>query len=213
MGGVIGGAAGYATINPIQGNPIGEAMYNVENSAFKYNAQRIADERTRIEEGQNNQSAIDKELESKQKRDDKFKVETTGIQPVDVKIFSALNKFKTNAANAEGEYKKAQNQGAKDIAYRNLSNANSSMDQIASFNKELKSSIDLVKENKGGVFDDESAKEVINSADKFNSGQWQLNISDDNTITIDTFDLDDNGKFTKMTGRNLTPQQLYKKFT
>ena len=192
---------------------MGEALQNVENSAFKYNAQRMSNEQNRQDAEQSKQDSIAKELEAKQKRDDKFKVESTGIQPVDVKIFSALNKFKTNAANAEGEYKKASSTESKEVAYRNLSNANSSMNQIASFNKDLKSAIDLIKENKGGVFDEESAKEVMTNGDKFNSGQWQLNVAEDNTITIDTFDLDENGKFTKMTGRNLTPQQLYKKFT
>jgi hypothetical protein len=212
--GVIGSSGGgYAMVNPTQGNPMGEALQNVENSAFKYNAQRMSNEQNRQDAEQSKQDSIAKELEAKQKRDDKFKVESTGIQPVDVKIFSALNKFKTNAANAEGEYKKASSTESKEVAYRNLSNANSSMNQIASFNKDLKSAIDLIKENKGGVFDEESAKEVMTNGDKFNSGQWQLNVAEDNTITIDTFDLDENGKFTKMTGRNLTPQQLYKKFT
>lgn len=214
MAGVIGSSGGgYAMVNPTQGNPMGEALQNVENSAFKYNAQRMSNEQNRQDAEQSKQDSIAKELEAKQKRDDKFKVESTGIQPVDVKIFSALNKFKTNAANAEGEYKKASSTESKEVAYRNLSNANSSMNQIASFNKDLKSAIDLIKENKGGVFDEESAKEVMTNGDKFNSGQWQLNVAEDNTITIDTFDLDENGKFTKMTGRNLTPQQLYKKFT
>jgi len=214
MAGVIGSSGGgYAMVNPTQGDPMGQALQNVENSAFKYNAQRMSNEQNRQDAEQSKQDSIAKELEAKQKRDDKFKVESTGIQPVDVKIFSALNKFKTNAANAEGEYKKASSTESKEVAYRNLSNANSSMNQIASFNKDLKSAIDLIKENKGGVFDEESAKEVMTNGDKFNSGQWQLNVAEDNTITIDTFDLDENGKFTKMTGRNLTPQQLYKKFT
>jgi len=41
--GVIGtSAGGYATVLPTQGNPIGEAMSNVENSAFRYSAQKMA---------------------------------------------------------------------------------------------------------------------------------------------------------------------------
>lgn len=35
-------AGGYATVLPTQGNPIGEAMSNVENSAFRYSAQKMA---------------------------------------------------------------------------------------------------------------------------------------------------------------------------
>ena len=46
--GVIGtSAGGYATVLPTQGNPIGEAMSNVENSAFRYSAQKMAKEKAK----------------------------------------------------------------------------------------------------------------------------------------------------------------------
>ena len=40
-------AGGYATVLPTQGNPIGEAMSNVENSAFRYSAQKMAKEKAK----------------------------------------------------------------------------------------------------------------------------------------------------------------------
>ena len=44
--GVIGSSGGgYATVNPTQGDPMGQALQNVENSAFKYNAMKMSDEK------------------------------------------------------------------------------------------------------------------------------------------------------------------------
>ena len=100
MAGVIGSSGGgYATVNPTQGNPMGEALQNVENSAFKYNAQRMSDEKTRQDAELKKQQARAKDIEAsdKYKKDNPFIA--TGITDVDSQNRASLE----NAMNARNE--------------------------------------------------------------------------------------------------------------
>jgi hypothetical protein len=96
----IGKVGSFATVAPIQGNPIGEAMAQVEDNAFKYRAeQRLEEERKRLAK-----EKADAELETDL---GKIKSDTTKFSTQNALIIDAMTKLK----NGVGEKAKEMNAG------------------------------------------------------------------------------------------------------
>lgn len=105
MAGVIGSSGGgYATINPTQGNPIANAMQDVEHSAFEYSAQKMANQRAQQEaqEAQRKERANQIEISDNYKKENPFVA--TGITDVDSQNRASLENAKNARSQAIDDY-------------------------------------------------------------------------------------------------------------
>ena len=213
--GVIGGAGGYASIAPIQGNPIGEAMQSVENMDIKRRNERLSQAKLQQEADQANQARLDKRNSMMQSFTDKHPgAKDIGIQQPDAILHQGVEEGRQQYIDAQSILSNPNSTlSQRSKAYATSQNVSNSFDQMADFSKKLTEVMDAARENKGGVFNPNGVKESLNNNEKFKSGQWKLNRAKNGTINVDTFDVDTNGKFTVPTGVGLSPQELLQKYT
>jgi type II secretory pathway pseudopilin PulG len=199
--GVIGSSGGgYATVNPTQGNPMGEALQNVENSAFKYNAQRAEKDQLEATRQKALTEAKDKEWKQVVEFSEKNPFIATGIG-LDAANRQSLENAKVAAADA---YKRQDM-----VAYENANNSVKALMEVPKSYIALKD--DLVK----NVLDynPNSAKEKAKILDQIGSGQM-VQTNDANGVPKYTvFSKDDNGNIDKLHFKELTGAQLIKQLT
>lgn len=188
--GVIGSSGGgYATVNPTQGDPIGQALQNVENSAFKYNAQRTADEKTRQDAEQERRNTRSKEIEAsdKYKKDNPFIA--TGITDVDSQNRASLE----NAMNARNEavnnYSSTGDQKYKAVIAKIDSGVNEMKTFGDAYNNHVKSVTDGTAD---GTFNINSAKVKATGIDETH-GKIVRRFDTEGNSVFDVFKTDDEG--------------------
>jgi hypothetical protein len=123
---VIGKRGSYGTIAPIQGNPLGDAMQDIEDNAFKYRAEkRLEDEAKKKAEEEKN-----KEIEASIKA---VKAETTPYETRNAMVIDFANKLR------DGVYQKAMDykNGKLSKTEYDIFNANAQA-QIATLNESSK---------------------------------------------------------------------------
>ena len=201
MVGVIGSSGGgYATVNPTQGDPMGQALQNVENSAFKYNAQRTEKEQLEATRQKALTEAKDKEWKQVVEFSEKNPFIATGTG-LDAANRQSLENAKVAAADA---YKRQDM-----VAYENANNSVKALMEVPKSYIALKD--DLVK----NVLDynPNSAKEKAKILDQIGSGQM-VQTNDTNGVPKYTvFSKDDNGNIDKLHFKELTGAQLIKQLT
>lgn len=214
MGGVIGGAGGYATVASTR-NYIGEAMSSVQDAMFKQNAQRIADNKARHDAEKDIQETLDKQTAKDQAVMEKHpEGRNLGIEQPDILLHN-------NVLDSRAQYTSAgdilSNPNAtpqqRSQAFGIQQSALRSIDEAKDFKTQLGAVIDAARENKGGVYNAQGAKEALDHSLKFTTGQWRLVKDEKGNTKVDTFDVDEEGKFTKATGVGLSFQELLQKYT
>lgn len=188
--GVIGSSGGgYATVNPTQGNPMGEALQNVENSAFRYNAQRMNNEQARqnAEQERRNARAKDIEASDKYKKDNPFIA--TGITDVDSQNRASLE----NAMNARNEavnnYASTGDQKYKAVIAKIDSGVNEMKTFGDAYNNHVKSVTDGTA---NGTYNINSAKVKASGIDETH-GKIVRRFDADGNSVFDVFKTDDEG--------------------
>ena len=199
--GVIGSSGGgYATVNPTQGDPMGQALQNVENSAFKYNAQRAEKEQIESTRQKTIADAKDKEWKQAVEFSEKNPFIATGTG-IDAANRQSLENAKVAAADAYNRQDM--------VAYENAINSVKALMEVPKAYITLKD--DLVKNVQD--YNPNSAKEKAKILDQIGSGQM-VQTNDTNGVPKYTvFSKDDNGNIDKLHYKELTGAQLIKLLT
>lgn len=194
--GVIGSSSGgYATVNPTQGNPLGEALTNVENSAFKYNALR--QQKAKDEQEQRRMEFDDGE---KFRKENPFVATGTGI---DASNRQSYVNAKDAASNARIQYAKTGD--PKWIAV--YENAVTSANAISEMPKQLNALMADLEKNKDS-YNPESLKRVQDRIAGLSNGNI-VQTNDENGVPKYTvFEKDDNNNITKVVKKDLNGDQL-----
>lgn len=190
MAGVIGSSGGgYATVNPTQGNPMGEALQNVENSAFKYNAMRMNEEKSRQDAEQERRNARAKEIEAsdKYKKDNPFIA--TGITDVDSQNRASFENAMTARNEAIRNYESTGDQKYKAIIAKIDSGVNEMKTFGDAYNNHVKSVTDGTAD---GTFNMNSAKVKAAGIDETH-GKIVRRFDAEGNSVFDIFKTDDEG--------------------
>ncbi len=199
--GVIGGPAGYATVEGPQRNYIGDAMSNAENLAFKYREEkRQEDER---------KAAIKKANEVKD--DFKGDMSVTGNTTLndltlpyamEAKRKYAENAYKINNTNDPAERQR-------------LMQANNKIEQSFSVTAQIpdqlnKIQADLIQGVKDKKYSERDAARVATMLDSIQSGKGRAYIDEYGQPRIDVYKVDAAGKPTGEIATNQTISELMK---
>lgn len=204
--GVIGtSAGGYATVLPTQGDPIGNAMSNVENSAFRYSAQKMAKDKMKQDAERDlydrrRQEFADAQIFSKE---NPFVATGTGI---DGSNMQSYNNAKESASNSRNLYNKTGDQKYL-AAYQNAVASAKAISEMPNAINKLHETWNSAPE----AFNSESLKNKKAIADKLSNGQIiQENDPETGRPTYTVFDRDDNGNITKVVKKNMNAAELKK---
>lgn len=207
MAGVIGGSAGYATVNPTQGNPIGDALANVENSAFRYRAEKTEQDQIKAQAARQLQEDRRRDMEDAYKfsKDNPFIATGTGLDAVNRQSY--IN-AKDTAAKAYAEYLKTGDRKQQAI----YENAVASVNNISEFPKQINAlKEDWVKN--AGNYNAESLKRKAALLDQIASGQIVQTNDANGNPKYTVFDRDENGNINKLAHKDLNSDQLLKLLT
>lgn len=208
MGGVIGSSGGgYATVNPTQGDPMGQALANIENTAFKYRAEKREQDqiKTQSERQVREDRRRDMDEASKFSRENPFIATGTGLDAINKQSYMNA---KNTASKAYEEYLKTG-----DMKHRAVyENAIASANNISEFPKQINAlKEDWVKNAK--EYNSESLKSKAAILDKIASGDIvQSNDANGNPV-FTLFDRDENNNISSLSQKNLTSSQLLKLLT
>lgn len=213
--GVIGSSGGgYATVNPTQGNPMGEALQNVENSAFKYNAIRRENQQAEAEQQKALREAKDKELKENQAYADKHKISTTSISSVNKAVldFSTDNKNMYN--NAANIYKTSNNEEERKNALETMSNLESSFEVAKALPEMLNASAkDLEDGVRQGKYNPLSSTNAAKTIEAMSKGDMKVVFKSNGIPTFITYKRDSQGNLSEIIDKEMTMEQLKQKIT
>ena len=195
---------GYATVLPTQGNPIGEAMANVENSAFRYSAQKMAKEKAKQDAERDlydrrRQEFADAQIFSKE---NPFVATGTGI---DGSNMQSYNNAKESASNSRNLYNKTGD--PKHLAaYQNAVASAKAISEMPKQLNTLKETWDSAPE----AFNQESLKNKKAIIDKLNNGQIIQSNDENGRPKYSLFERDDNGDIIKVVKKEMNAAELKK---
>lgn len=190
MAGVIGSSGGgYATVNPTQGNAMGEALQNVENSAFKYQSMRMNDEKNRQDAEQERRNARSKEIEAsdKYKKDNPFIA--TGVTDIDSQNRASLENAMVSRNEAVNNYASTGDQKYKAIITKIDSGVNEMKTFADAYNTHIKT---VTEGTANGTFNMNSAKVKAAGIDETH-GKIVRRFDAEGNSVFDVFKTDDEG--------------------
>lgn len=196
--GVIGtSAGGYATVLSTQGNPMGDAMANVENSAFKYRELKMSKDKAKQDAERDLYDRRRQELLDGQQLADKNPYVAMGNDSDAILKQNYLN-FKDAAAYNKDMYQKTGEQKY-NVAYDNAVFGAKSL-------AEMPKAINTIRENlttNASLFNPVSAKKTL---DFINSG-LVARLDENNNVVYDQIKKDDNGAI-RVIEKGLTPARI-----
>lgn len=211
--GVIGSSGGgYATVNPTQGNPMGEALQNVENSAFKYNAIKRENQQAEAEQQKALRDAKDKELKENQEYASKHKIPTTGIGSIDKAALDFLIDNKNLYNVAKNTYKNSNSDEERRNALETMTNLETSVDVAKALPEMLNTSAkdleDGVRQKKYNPLSSTNAAKTIEAMSK---GDMKVVFKSNGIPTFITYKRDGQGNLTEIIDKEMTMEQLKQK--
>ena len=201
MGGVIGGQAGYATVAPQQ-DYIGNAMSNVQNDLFRYSAQKIANDRTKIEAERTAIEDRRRDFEDAQQfaKQNPFIATGTGL---DASNRQSYMNAKAVAAEARANFMATGDQKYNAI----YENAVSSVAHIS----EMPNKLNALKESWAkniDAYNPESLQKKAEFIDKLGNGEIVQTNDANGNARYSIFDRDENGDLAKVAYKEISGQQL-----
>jgi len=201
MAGIIGGEAGYASVGPTR-NYIGEAMSNVQDNMFRQNAQRIADDRTKIEAERTAIEDRRRDFEDAQQfaKQNPFIATGTGL---DASNRQSYMNAKGIAAEARANFMATGDQKYNAI-YENA---------IASVNhlSEMPNKLNTLKEDwvkNVADYNPQSLQLKAELIDKLGNGDIVQTNDANGNPRYSIFDRDENGDLAKVSHKEISGQQL-----
>lgn len=207
MAEVIGGPAGYAMVNPTQGNPIGAALANVENSAFRYREEKREDQQIKAQQARQLQEDRRRDMEDAYKfsKDNPFVATGTGLDAVNRQSYMNA---KNTAAKAYADYLKTGDMKQRAV----YENAVASVNNISAFPKQINAlKEDWVKN--AGNYNPESLKKKAAFLDQISSGQIVQTNDANGNPKYTVFDRDESGNINKLSYKDINSDQLLKLLT
>ncbi len=213
--GVIGSSGGgYATVNPTQGNAMGEALQNVENSAFKYNAIRREEAQNEASQQKAIRDAKDKELKEHQVYADKHKIPTTGIGSIDKAAVDFLIDNKNLYNVAKNTFKNSNNEEERKNAIETMSNLESSVDVAKALPEMLNARAkDLEEGVRQGKYNPRSSTNAAKTIDAMSKGDMKVVFKSNGIPTFITYKRDNQGNLSEIIDKEMTLEQLKQKLT
>jgi hypothetical protein len=133
MAGVIGSSGGgFATVNPTQGNPMSDALQNVENSAFRYRAERREEDQIRAQQAKAQKDALDAEAKDILDYAGKHKIVPTTIDSVNKASLDFVLGNKKSYANFKSVLDKSSDPDTRSKALEGISNLESAYEAYKS---------------------------------------------------------------------------------
>jgi hypothetical protein len=211
---VIGGAAGYATMNPTQGNPIGDALAGVENTAFKYRAERLAEGRLEQDRKNSEQDVRDKKLKTTMDIADKFKIPRTSISSVN-KATLDFSLDSQNMYSQQADILSASNDPEeRRNAMEAMNNLKSNFDMAAALPEMLNASAkDLEEGVKSGKYNPRSSTNAAETIDALSNGNTKIIFKPNGIPTFITYKRDADGNLEDIIDSEMTLEQLKQKLT
>jgi hypothetical protein len=212
--GVIGGAGGFATVNPTQGNPIMEGMQNAENSAFKYNAQRIADEKLKQDAIQSGRDLKDKRLKEDIDYATKHKITPTSVSSVNKAQldFSVDNQNMYN--KSKDIVRDSSDPEERRAAMETMINLESSFEIAKALPEMINASAkDLEEGVRTGKYNPLSSKNAAETIEAMEAGNIKTVYKPNGIPTFITYKRDGEGNLTEIIDKELTLAQLKQKLS
>jgi hypothetical protein len=193
----IGQKYSYATIAPIQGNPLGDAMQDIEDNAFKYRAEkRLEDEAKK--------KAQEEKIAEVQAYREKFPVALTGVRNID----NTTTQYAMDARE-KGAKLLQEAQMEKDPYKRaeKLTKANS-IKQSFDILKQVPEILNKKKQEyaegiKQGKYNPRSEQELIEKLDALEKNSFMY-VGDDGQMRLTIFKTDENGNPTDFVEKDTT---------
>lgn len=203
--GVIGtSAGGYATVLPTQGNPMGDAMANVENSMFRFKAQKIADERTKLEAENDLYERRRQEFSDAQQfsKDNPFVATGMGIDGANMQGY--MN-FKNTANAAQTEFLKTGDPKQQAIYMNAVAGAKAIGEMPTQLNNLVKS-----WDEHPELFNAEDLKNKRNLVAKLGAGGAVPRADENGRPVWDLVEKDDNGNIVKIVEKGVNAARMKK---
>jgi hypothetical protein len=203
--GVIGtSGGGYATVLPTQGNPIGDAMANVENSAFRYSAQKMAKEKMKQDAERDLYDRRRQEFADAQQFSKENPFVATGMD-IDGANMQGYMNFKDSANNAMSEFYKTGDQKQKAI----FMNAVAGAKAIGEMPNQLNNLQKTWDEN-SSLFNAESLKNKRAIVAKLGAGGAVPRADEYGRPVWDLIEKDDNGNIVKVVEKGVNSARMKK---
>jgi hypothetical protein len=165
---VIGKVGSYGTIAPIQGNPLGDALKDIEDNAFKYRAEKRLEDEAKKKAEEEEDKVIDASVKA-------IKAETTPYATRNAMVIDFANTLREGVAKNAMDYKNGKISKTEFNIYN--ANANSQIDVLNASSKRLSDQnanmTKLVGEDKLAKGFEEDALALGGAVDK-NQIQWNL---------------------------------------
>lgn len=213
--GVIGSSGGgYATVNPTQGNPMGDALANIENSAFKYRAEKREEDQLEASRQKLISDAKEKDLKDQQAYADKHKISKTSISSVNSAILDFTLENKNMYNNATNTYKTSNNEDERKAALETMTNLESSFEVSKALPEMLNAyAKDLEDGVRMGKYNPRSSTNAAETIDAMNKGNMKVVFKSNGIATFITYKRDAQGNLTQVIDKEITLDQLKQKLT
>jgi len=203
---VIGKVGSYGTIAPIQGNPLGDALNDIEDNAFKYRAEK------RLEDEAKKKAQEDKIAEVQAYRE-KFPVALTGSRTIDDTTtkyaIDAREKgadFLMQAQREKNPYKRAE--------YLTKANSVKQSFEILKQVPEIlnKKKAEIAEGIKQGKYNPRSEQELMEKVNALEKNS-HLYVGEDGQMRLTIFKTDENGEPTEIIERDTTVPEFLNNLT
>lgn len=202
-------SGGYATVDPIQGNPIGNAMQNVENSAFKYREEQTQRDQIAAKKAKAEQEARDAQAKDMLDYSSKHKIVPTTIDSVNKASMDFALANKNAYAKARGVLNSSSNPEERTKAMEAIANLDSAYDAYKAMPEMLNTSAkDLEEGVLAGKYNPDSSIEAAKTIKAMSDGSMKVVFGDDGIPKIITYQRDAKGNLTNIIDKELTTEQL-----
>lgn len=203
--GVIGtSAGGYATVLPTQGNPMGDAMANVENSAFRYRELKMAKDRAKQDAERDLQDQRRQEFSDAQQFSKENPFVATGMG-IDGANMQGYMNFKNVANNAQSEFLKTGDQKQKAIYMNAVAGAKAIGEMPTQLNNLVKS-----WDEHPELFNQEDLKNKRNIVAKLGAGGAVPRADENGRPVWDLVEKDDNGNIVRIVEKGVNSARMKK---
>ncbi|HEY6143730.1 MAG TPA: hypothetical protein VIV55_10000 [Flavobacterium sp.] len=208
--GVIGSeSGGYATVTPIQGNPIGDAMQINDQNAQKYRDQLNLATQRKDAKAKAKQEAIDKGIEDDLKDADdvnKIDAKPSGFKGMDSVVKSGLAEIRPEVIENRRLYRQTG-----DKKYLDASMA--SMAKLKTIAAVTDSYAEIAKRTQEGVasgaIDDEESDRILNYAKRLENGDIKMSFDKLGNPVFDAYEIDPKtGQLTDHFLKNIPGEEL-----
>jgi hypothetical protein len=215
MAGVIGSSGGgYATVNPTQGNPLGEALQNVENSAFGYRAERREEDQMRAQQAKAQKDALDAETKDMLDYASKHKITPTTMDSLNKSQMDLALVTKNSYSKLKTVLNNSNDREERNKAMEGINNLETTWEAFKVLPDYLNTTAkDLEEGIKAGKYNPASSIEAAKTTSAMATGQMKFVVGEDMVPRIITYERKPNGELSSIIDKEYTIDQIKQKLT